>query len=137
MSINIKTQAVTKTEYPSNLNQINTNALNPADSDKYFNNFFNIPPVVSSNIDAAIVAYFDGVAANKAGARALASAVIYTSAKQGVNPLETLKEFQKLPKGQLDAYTAFFLNYERVGTSFLGISNQVKLNKYIERAILP
>ncbi len=137
MSVNIKTQSVTKAEYPSNLNQINTNALNPVDADKYFNNFFNVPPVVSSNIDAALIAYFETVAVNKIGARALASAVIYTSAKQGINPLETLKEFQKLPKGQLDAYTAFFLNYERVGTSFLGISNQVKLNKYIERAILP
>ncbi|CAB4133036.1 hypothetical protein UFOVP257_36 [uncultured Caudovirales phage] len=123
--------------YPSNLESINVNALNTRDSDKYFNNFFNIPPVVSSNVDAAIVAYFEQITTNAISARALASAVIYTSAKQGVDPMDTLREFQKMPKGELAAYTALFLNLERVGTSFLGISNQPKLNKYIARAILP
>ena len=123
--------------YPSNLESINVNALNTRDSDKYFNNFFNIPPVVSSNVDAAIVSYFEQIKTNAISARALASAVIYTSAKQGVDPMDTLREFQKMPKGELAAYTALFLNLERVGTSFLGISNQPKLNKYIARAILP
>jgi hypothetical protein len=123
--------------YPTNLEKVDVNAINTRDSDKYFNNFFNIPPVVSSNIDSAIVAYFEQITTNSISARALASAVIYTSAKQGIDPMETLREFQRMPKGELAAYTALFLNLERVGTSYLGISNQPKLNKYIARAILP
>jgi hypothetical protein len=108
MAINVQTtQQSTRASYPTNLGGINTNALEPADADKYFNNFFNIPPVVSSNVDSAIVA------------------------------MDTLKEFQKMPKGQLDAYTALFLNFERVGTSFLGVTNQPAINKYIQRTILP
>ncbi len=120
---------------PTNLAAVNLNSLDPRDSDKYFNNFFEIPVEVSSNVDAAIIAYFEQITDNKESARALASAVIYTSVKQGLNPMATLKEFQQLPKGELDAYTAMFLNFERKGTSYLGISNQPEINKYVQRAI--
>lgn len=126
---------IVRAKEPTNLSQINLNPFTPRDSNKYFNNFFEIPVEVSSNVDAAIVAYFEQIADNKESARALASAVIYTSVKQGLNPMETLKEFQKLPKGELDAYTAMFLNFERKGTSYLGISNQPQTNKYIQRSI--
>jgi hypothetical protein len=122
---------------PTNLKRIDLNAIEAKDTNKYFNNFFEIPVEVSSNVDASIIAYFEQVTDNKESARALASAVIYTSVKQGLNPMETLKEFQKLPKGELDAYTAMFLNFERKGTSYLGLSNQPQVNKYIQRSIRP
>lgn len=128
---------MTAINYPTNLTGINTNALDTRDSDKYFNNFFDIPPVVSTNIDAAIVSYFEKIASNKTAARAMASAVIYTSKKQGIDPLVTLEEFKKVPEGTLNAYVALFLNLERVGTSYLGVSNQTQLNKYVQRSLLP
>lgn len=123
--------------YPTNLSRINTNAINPPNAEAFFNNFFDFPVEVSSNIDAAILGYFEQVADNKEGARALASAVIYTSIKQGVNPMTTLDEFKKIPQGELNSYIAAFLNFERVGTSFLGLINQPVQNKYVARAILP
>jgi hypothetical protein len=126
-----------QTPYPTNLNRINTNAVNPPNPDKFFNNFFNFPVEVSSNVDAAVVAYFEQIADNKESARALASAVIYTAIKQGINPMSALDEFRKIPIGELSAYTALFLNFERVGTSFLGLKNQPIQNKYVTRAILP
>lgn len=121
---------------PTNLQAVNLNSFNERDVQKYFNNFFDVPINVSSNIDTAIIGYFETITDNKEAARALASAVIYTSVKQGINPMETLKEFQKLPRGELDAYTAMFLNLDRVGTSFLGISNSPVINKYVNRTIL-
>ena len=126
---------IVRAKEPTNLSQINLNPFAPRDANKYFNNFFEIPVEVSSNVDAAIIAYFEQITDNKESARALASAVIYTSVKQGLNPMETLKEFQRLPEGELDAYTAMFLNFERKGTSYLGISNQPQMNKYIQRSI--
>jgi len=126
---------IVRAKEPTNLAQINLNAFNPRDANRYFNNFFEIPVEVSSNVDAAIIAYFEQISDNKESARALASAVIYTSVKQGLNPMETLKEFQQLPQGELDAYTAMFLNFERKGTSYLGISNQPEINKYVQRSI--
>jgi hypothetical protein len=125
------------TPYPTNLSGIDTNAVSPLDPDKFFNNFFDFPIEVSSNIDAAIVAYFEQIADNKESARALASAVMYTAIKQGVNPMSALDEFRKIPLGDLNTYTALFLNFERVGTSFLGLKNQPIQNKYVTRAILP
>lgn len=122
--------------YPTNTTAINLNAYVERDASKYFNNFFDVPAEVSSNVDASIIAYFENITDNKEAARALASAVIYTSAKQGADPMTTLKEFQKLPPGELDAYTTVFLNLARVGTSYLGVTTQPVMNKYIKRTIL-
>jgi hypothetical protein len=127
---------VNTVKQPTNIQAVNLNSLVERDVQKYFNNFFNVPVEVSSNIDAAVIAYFETIADNKDAARALASAVIYTSIKQGTNPMDTLREFQKLPPGELDAYTAVFLNLDRIGTSFLGITNQPVVNNYITRTIL-
>lgn len=122
---------------PTNLTRVNTNAVNPPATDKFFNNYFEFPISVSSNVDAALVAHFEQIADNKESARALASAVIYTAIKQGIDPMSALDEFLKIPLGDLNTYTALFLNFERIGTSFLGIKNRPQQNKYVTRAILP
>jgi hypothetical protein len=51
--------------------------------------------------------------------------------------MSILDEFKKLPTGDLNTYTALFLNTERAGTSFLGLKNKPVQNKYVTRAILP
>lgn len=130
------TTNIVRAKYPTNLDKVNTNSISPPDANKYFNNFFEIPVNVSSNIDAAVVAFFEQIADNKESAKALASAVIYTSIRQGLNPMETLQEFTKLPPGELNEYTTMFLNFERVGTSYLGVSNTPVVNTYIQRTIL-
>jgi hypothetical protein len=107
------------------------------DEQSYFNNFFINERTVSSNQNDAIVGYFEQYTnGNKSAARTIASAVIYTSISQGMDPMQVLNDFVKLPKGQLNAYLAMFLNLNRVGTSLLGINNQPITNKYITRAIL-
>jgi hypothetical protein len=126
-----------QTPYPTNLTGINTNAISPPNTDSFFNNFFNFPVEFSSNVDAAIIAFFETITDNKEAARALAGAVLYTALKQGMNPMSVLEEFKKLPPGDLNTYTALFLNTERVGTSFLGLKNKPVQNKYVTRAILP
>lgn len=123
--------------YPTNLTRVNTNFNDPPNVDRFFNNYFNFPVEVSTNVDAAIVAHFEQITDNKESARALASAVIYTAIKQGINPMSVLDEFRQIPAGDLDTYTALFLNYERIGTSFLGLKNRPAQNKYVTRAILP
>lgn len=128
---------IPRAEYPTNLSRINVNALDPLDTRKFFNNYFDVPIEVSSNIDSAIIAYFETITVTKEAAKALASAVIYTSVKQGIDPMSTLQEFKKMSPGELNDYTTMFLNFERVGTSYLGVSNVPKINKYIERSILP
>lgn len=120
-----------------NVKPINTTVNDNTDPNKYFNNYFSPTFQVNSNIDAAVLSYFENVCSNKNAAEILASAVIYTSYTQQVNPMDTLAEFTKLPKGDLNAYLTMFLNLQRVGTSYLGITNRPVTNKYINRAILP
>ena len=103
----------------------------------YFNNYF-LPAVnVSPNVDTAIISYFEEVSHNRESAKALASAVIFTSREQGVDPMVTLREFTKLPAGELNSYLVMFLNMQRKGTSYLGITNQPSVNKYVNRSIIP
>lgn len=120
---------------PSNLGGINLNSV-AGDGAKYFNNFFNKTITISTAKDDAIVSFFEKYADNKQSALALASAVIYTSRSQNMDPMLVLDEFKKLEKGMLSAYLSYFLNLSRVGTSLLGVNNQTVKNKYVARTIL-
>lgn len=119
---------------PQNINQVN---LNSNSNGQYFNNFFINIPTVSSNQNDAIVGYFtDQTDGNTAAAQALASAIIATSISQGIDPMQVLQQFTSLPKGELNLFLVTFLNLNRVGTSYLGVSNAPIVNKYVQRAIL-
>lgn len=119
----------------TNINAVD--ASSTASTQAYFNNL-NLPPIsVSQNVDDAIVGYFQQLTETKEAARALAGAVILTAASQGVDPMETLKEFSKMDAGQLNSYTTMFLNLNRVGTSYLGINNSPTAPKYVAHMIRP
>ena len=120
----------------TNLGPVDQSLNDNTDPNRYFNNYYAPTFTVSPNVDAAILSYFESVSYNREAAKALASSVIYTSKSQGVNPMQTLAEFTKLPKGELNAYLVMFLNMQRKGTSYLGITNQPITNKYVNRAIL-
>jgi hypothetical protein len=102
----------------------------------YFNNFFDPTFTVPSNLDAAMISYFESVTGNKQSAKILASAVIYTAKTQGVKPMDILSQFKNLAPGEVNQYLVMFLNIQRVGTSFLGITTQPQTNKYVSRSIL-
>lgn len=118
----------------TNLNQV---SLTKTDPNNYWNNYFKPDLTVSPGVDAAIISYFERVAENRTAAKALASAVIYTAQEQKMDPMAVLDEFTKVPRGELTSYLTLFLNMQRVGTSYLGTSNQPPINKYVQRAILP
>lgn len=103
----------------------------------YFNNFFSEDLYTSSDINDAVLGYFETVTGNTDAAKTLASSVLYTALSQGLNPMELIDQFRKMSDGELNAYLAMILNLNRASTSLLGISNQPETNKYIIRAILP
>lgn len=121
-----------------NTNNIGTIDINSQSSVSNFFNNLTLPSIsISQNVDDAIIGYFQQVAENKEAAKALASAVILTSVSQGIDPMETLQQFMKMGKAELNGYLTMFLNLNRVGTSYLGISNQPVTGKYVARTILP
>ena len=120
---------------PSNLNAIDLNPL-VGDGSKYYNNFFDIPITISSAANGAILSFFEKTVDNKDSAIALASAVIYTSRVQNMDPMMVLDEFKKLSGDQLRPFIAYFLNLSRVGTSLIGVQTVPIRNKYVTRTIL-
>jgi hypothetical protein len=109
------------------------------DTTEFFNNFFKQPtPGVSSNVNDAVIGYFQSITGDREAGVALASAVLLTAAQQGLSPMEIVDQFNSVADpGELTAYLTMFLNLNRQGTSLLGLSNQPQTNKYVTRAILP
>lgn len=118
----------------NNIAQVNINPLE--NKDTYFNNYFMPNYTVSSEIDGVVISFFESMTGNKETAKVLASAVIFTSLAQKMNPMEVLKQFESIPMNKLNAYVAMFLNLNRVGTSLLGVNNEQKISKYVQRSIL-
>lgn len=118
----------------TNLSAVDLSAT--ADGRKYYNNYVPETLDISSAVDTSIISAFERITGDTESAKALASAVIYTSKEQGLDPMTILDEFLKLTPGQLDAYLCAFLNLSRVGTSFLGIRTAPATNKYITRSII-
>lgn len=119
--------------------KVNLGKLNLSNSNQnnYFTNYFaSLTPISEESYDA-IVAEFEKITGDTTSAHTVASAIVYTCRQQGLDPMGTLSEFTKLPKGELTAYLALFLNTNRVGTSRLGVVNKTPINKYIQRTILP
>ena len=119
----------------SNLGQ-NINLSKLQDTPTYFNNFYSPNVTVSQNVDDAVIGFFENISESKEGARALAGSVILTAISQGLNPMEVVGRFLEKSPGELSAYTAMFLNLNRVGTSYLGITNVPYTNKYVKRLII-
>lgn len=67
----------------------------------------------------------------------MASAVIYTSQAQRINPMEFVDRFRNMSAEEIANYTSIFLNLNRVGTSYLGIHNRPRVSKYVQRMIRP
>lgn len=111
-------------------------SVNVTDGREYYNNYVPTSIDISSAVDTSIVSAFERITGDKDSAKSLASAVIYTSKEQGLDPMVTLDEFLKLTPGQLDAYLCAFLNQSRVGTSYLGIRTSPATNKYVTRSII-
>jgi hypothetical protein len=118
-------------QQPSNLNSTGTN-----DTTRYFNNFFTPSFTVSSNVNDAILSYFEEQTGSIDSARLLAQAVIDTAQAQREDPMTVLSQFQKLENNELSPFLALYLNTSRVPTSFLGIQNAPRTSEYVTRTIL-
>ena len=119
-------------QQPSNLNSSGTN-----NTTRYFNNFTTAKFTVSSNVNDAILSYFEEQTGNADSARLLAQTVIDTAQAQREDPMSVLTQFQQLQNNELSPFLALYLNTSRVPTSFLGIQNQPRTSPYVTRSILP
>jgi hypothetical protein len=115
----------------------NLAAINLSDANANPTNVAIPGATITANSEAAVVSFFQDLTGNVDSASLLASSVIFTSAMQGLDPLGLVQEFKNLPPGQLNTYLVAFLNLNRVSTSLLGVQNQPKISKYVQRSIIP
>lgn len=118
-------------------NNLNTTPGSQDSTTAWFNNFYVSPFSISQGQNDAFVSFFERICSNKETAVSLAGCVLYTAKAQGVDPMAVMQQFSSLPPGQLNAYLVLYLNTNRISTSFLGLSNQPKINKYVQRCLLP
>lgn len=121
----------------NNFTTVSTRTDLDSDGNQFFNNFYQPNFSVSPDIDGAVISYFEKITRNRDSAKILASSVIYTSLAQRVNPMQTLDRFKSMTAEELNAYTTMFLNLNRIGTSYLGVTNRPPISKYVLRSILP
>ena len=110
-------------------------SVSETDARKYYNNFYSKQFAIGP-ADDAIVGFFEQYTQNKKAAKNLAAVVIYTAQAQNLDPMTVLSEFQQLPKGQLNAYLAAFLNTNRAPTSVIGIKSTNNTNPLVSRSVL-
>lgn len=110
-------------------------SISETDARKYYNNFYSKQFAIGP-ADDAIVGFFEQYTQNKKAAKNLAAVVIYTAQAQNLDPMAVLSEFQQLPKGQLNAYLAAFLNTNRAPTSMIGVKSTSNTNTLVQRSIL-
>jgi hypothetical protein len=92
---------------------------------------------VSIGENNAVLSFFEKLTGSEENGAALARAFIYTTKAQSLDIMTVFQQFLELPPGQLNQFLTMYLNLNRVGTSYLGLSNKPIPNKYIVRTILP
>lgn len=119
-------------QQPSNLASTNTNKTT-----EFFSNFFVPDYTVSPNVNDSIIGFFEEQTGSKESAKLLTQTIINVAQAQREDPMAVLDKFRQMPKGELNAILALYLNSTRVNTSFLGIKNAPKTNQFVKRSILP
>lgn len=124
--------------YNNNLptQQLTQTTTTRLDTDTYFNNVYKPEFNASPDQDSAIQTFFEGITHDKESARLLTTSVIYTALSQNMNPMKILADFKNLNPGELDLYLATFLNFSRVNSSLLGVTNTPGVNIFVQRSVL-
>lgn len=117
-------------------NNLTTSSASNSSGD-YINNFYRPAYTVSSEQDSAVTAFFETITGDASSARVLASSVIYTAIAQGVDPMTIIDQMRNMDEENRTRFTTMFLNFNRIGTSQLGVHSRSRYNKYVQRMIQP
>lgn len=123
--------------YPANLKKITIPSRLNDSASIFFNNYIKSGFTISADLNDVLISHFEKITENKASAEIMASAVIYTSVAQRVNPIEIIQKMQGMQSNEVATYVSMFLNLNRLGSSYLGSRRDPGVNKYIKRSVRP
>jgi len=118
-------------------NNLTSTSGNNNTGDNFLNNFYKPTYTISSNTDSAIIAFFENQTSELESAKVLASSVVYTALAQGVDPLTIIDQMRNMNIDERNRFTSTFLNFNRVGTSQLGVHLPSRNNRFLQRMISP
>lgn len=98
---------------------------------------FDRPVAISDNTYEELVSIFERRTSNSLAVQNLVAAVIQGLEEQRVDVNQVVDSLRASSDSEIDTFLALFMNSSRIGTSFLGVSNQTSVNPYIARTILP
>lgn len=119
----------------NNINQSSAN-YSPG-SDQFLNNFYKPGFTVSGGQNDFVLAFFETITGNSESAKILSSSVIYTAIAQGVDPVIIVEQMRQMSDEDRDKFVSMFLNFNRIGSSQLGIRSPSRYRTHIERLINP
>lgn len=123
--------------YPNNLDKVSVPSRLDNSASVFFNNYLQPGFTLSSQVNDYIIGHFEKITENRSSAEIMASAVIYTSLAQKIDPLSIIEKMQTMERDDVSAYISMFLNLNRVGSSYLGTHKSPNVNKYVKRGISP
>lgn len=118
----------------NNIGVISLNTTN--NTTEFFNNIFDQPISITSEVDQAILAFFEKRTGSKVSAKSLAGALILSCASRGLDPMEAIDRLVNEKTLDIDVYTAMLLNLSRANTSVLGVVQTPLASPYITRTII-
>lgn len=121
----------------NNLSQSSFRTDIAGDASNYFNNMFVTVPDITSNINDAVISFFEKVTGNTASAQIMASALIYTAQAQQMDPMMILDQMRGMSDKEKNNFLNMYLNLNRVGTSYLGSRSERKNNRFLDRMLNP
>lgn len=108
-----------------------------SEASDYFNNYYTTLPDVTSDIDDTIIGFFENITGNSQSARIMASAFLFTTLAQQMDPMVMLDQMRTMSMEEKNKFLNMYLNLNRVGTSYLGNRGQRQNNRYLERMLNP
>lgn len=101
-----------------------------------FNNYNQQPMEIDATVFAATKGFFTNKGFGEVSAESIASIIIAQAKNDGYNPMLILDTLRGLNDVELSGLVAELLNYNRVKTSSLGISDTFQTNQEIARNII-
>jgi hypothetical protein len=103
---------------------------------KFFDSYYQVPIEINGTSYTAIKGFFETKGFNAVSAESVASIILIQSKKDGLNPFDIIDTLTGFTDVEISALVGEILNYNRLKTSWLGITTVLTPANEIQRNIL-
>jgi len=104
---------------------------------KVFNNFYSLPISISNNDLIAMTGYLESKGFDSNSAERTSIILLTQAANDGFSSMELLDTLKGIDSVEISGLVAEILNYNRIKTSFLGVSQPNTISEEVTRNVVP